>query len=774
MDNKVLPSLPPAPLLSASVSDLTYPGSLPTAQRTQTPSPPPTPLRRLRPSSPALATVLNSGMLGISRNFGNPSSAASRTSPFRATLSPTRDSEQADEASRRTLRTATSRQRLFCDADVSFEQTRAEVRSFYLSVSEHLAQLCGLPLSSDSDSTTEPYMTRPPSAPPAITSEMIVESPRASHEMVNLPLPVGGAPSLVSSLSLPVRRPMFSQLLSMSQGPSQADVDALVAQLRNLMINALQQFQEDESLMLETLDQLRATKSEDRLNDFRRLFRDQVARVGASFTQWEKDFGIKIGLKRIWETPEYISSKEYAREVQVLRDMRLQGSSGYSSSPALGSPMANSVQADSSQPSSSGFSVAAAMAAASAAAEAARWDGLEDYRTKIKVFSHELNTVSTSAGAPSSTPSITVQNPAGIAAGSRKQHIRFKFAEGRSIFSCTVYFAEQFEQLRRRCNMSSSFIQSLSRCAQWHASGGKSKAVFFKTHDDRLVVKQLASNWTLVEKDALLKFAPAYFDYMNKADKSPTLLAKIFGFYNVKYRNTTTGATSDIDILVMENLFCNAKISRKFDLKGVEGRHSKKSNLPSSPAATSRPPSSAFSSAFRATQYFTGPTNPADDDESGSRTPTTAFPTPAAAPAAEEEVAVMWDGDWVDGRFRNQLMLHGHSKRIITEAIQNDTDFLAGANVMDYSLLVGVNDLKREMIVGIVDFIGPYTWYKRLETRSKTTLKGGREDAVTVIPPEQYADRFRRALDQYFLMVPDKWINLEDSESRPESIELPT
>ena len=53
------------------------------------------------------------------------------------------------------------------------------------------------------------------------------------------------------------------------------------------------------------------------------------------------------------------------------------------------------------------------------------------------------------------------------------------------------------------------------------------------------------------------------------------------------------------------------------------------------------------------------------------------------------------------------------------------------------------------------DFIGPYTWYKKLESRGKTTLmplRGGKE--VTVLPPDRYRDRFRKAMDENFLMVP--------------------
>ena len=136
-------------------------------------------------------------------------------------------------------------------------------------------------------------------------------------------------------------------------------------------------------------------------------------------------------------------------------------------------------------------------------------------------------------------------------------------------------------------------------------------------------------------------------------------------------------------------------------------------------------------------------------------------------------------------------MLHPHSKKMLSEAIQHDTAFLSSANVMDYSLLIGVNEEDKELIVGIVgkflivvnisyalDYIGTYTWYKKLENKGKTALTG---KEGTVIPPNKYADRFRNAMDQYFVMVPgkyrlidrhlislDKWIKIpRDSNGLP-------
>ncbi|KAJ3413856.1 hypothetical protein HDV05_007377 [Chytridiales sp. JEL 0842] len=241
-------------------------------------------------------------------------------------------------------------------------------------------------------------------------------------------------------------------------------------------------------------------------------------------------------------------------------------------------------------------------------------------------------------------------------------------------------------------------------------------------YNDQLVIKQLASNWTHAEKDALLKFAPAYFDYMQNADKNPTVLAKIFGFYTIKQKNAGTGAVRELDVLVMEHLFCNMRVSRKFDLKGVSDRYSDTQQKPS---------------------------HSGNNSNAGNRS----------------SDGVMWDGDWVDGRYRSLLMLHGHSKKIILDSIRNDTLFLSHANVMDYSLLVGVNDEKKELVVGIVDFIGSYTWYKRLETRGKSAIRASKD--VTVIPPVQYGERFRKAMDQYFLMVPDKWIKTSDDDAQP-------
>jgi 1-phosphatidylinositol-3-phosphate 5-kinase len=48
------------------------------------------------------------------------------------------------------------------------------------------------------------------------------------------------------------------------------------------------------------------------------------------------------------------------------------------------------------------------------------------------------------------------------------------------------------------------------------------------------------------------------------------------------------------------------------------------------------------------------------------------------------------------------LYILPHSKTVLTQAINNDTQFLASQSVMDYSLLVGLDKDCRELVVGII------------------------------------------------------------------------
>ena len=64
------------------------------------------------------------------------------------------------------------------------------------------------------------------------------------------------------------------------------------------------------------------------------------------------------------------------------------------------------------------------------------------------------------------------------------------------------------------------------------------------------------------------------------------------------------------------------------------------------------------------------------------------------------------------------------------------------------------------MVKLIADFIRTFTWDKKLESWVKETgLLGGGGKEPTIVTPKQYKNRFREAMEKYFLMVPEKFIS---------------
>ncbi|KAH0900907.1 hypothetical protein HID58_040410 [Brassica napus] len=285
-------------------------------------------------------------------------------------------------------------------------------------------------------------------------------------------------------------------------------------------------------------------------------------------------------------------------------------------------------------------------------------------------------------------------------------HARISFTDesppGKVKYAVTCYYAKEFEALRKICCPSETdFIRSLGRCRKWGAQGGKSNVFFAKTLDDRFIIKQV----TKTELESFIKFAPAYFKYLTDSicTKSPTSLAKILGIYQVSSKHFKDGKEFKMDVLVMENLLFQRNFARLYDLKGsTRARY-----------------------------------NP---DTSGSNT-------------------VLLDQNLVEAMPTSPIFVGSKAKRLLERAVWNDTSFLASIHVMDYSLLVGVDEERSELVLGTIDFMRQYTWDKHLETWVKTSgLLGGQKNSTpTVISPQQYKKRFRKAMTAYFLMVPDQW-----------------
>ncbi|KAG0550795.1 hypothetical protein BDA96_01G368200 [Sorghum bicolor] len=283
-------------------------------------------------------------------------------------------------------------------------------------------------------------------------------------------------------------------------------------------------------------------------------------------------------------------------------------------------------------------------------------------------------------------------------------HIKVNFGDegplGQVKYSVICYYAKQFDALRRLCCPSErDFVRSLSRCKKWGAQGGKSNVFFAKSMDDRFIIKQV----TKTELESFMKFAPDYFKYVSESicTGSPTCIAKILGIYQVK--SLKGGKEMRMDVLVMENLLFERNVTTLYDLKGsTRSRY-----------------------------------NP---DSNGSD-------------------KVLLDQNLIEAMPTSPIFVGNKAKRLLERAVWNDTSFLASIDVMDYSLLVGVDEKRHELVMGIIDFMRQYTWDKHLETWVKASgiLGGPKNVSPTVISPKQYKKRFRKAMSAYFLVVPDQW-----------------
>ncbi|CAD6499696.1 BgTH12-03804 [Blumeria graminis f. sp. triticale] len=279
-------------------------------------------------------------------------------------------------------------------------------------------------------------------------------------------------------------------------------------------------------------------------------------------------------------------------------------------------------------------------------------------------------------------------------------HLAYSFDDGPARMHCKIYFAEQFDAVRRKCGVSERIVESLSRCLKWDSKGGKTKSVFLKTLDDRLVLKSLSQ----IETEAFLKFAPAYFNIMAEAlfHDLPTVIAKLLGFYEIIIKNQETGTEIKWDVLLMENLFYDRYPTRIFDLKGSMRNRKIQS---------------------------TG-----------------------------EQNEVLLDENMVEFIYESPLFAREHSKKLLRAAIFNDTLFLQRNDVMDYSLMIAVDEARKELVVGIIDVVRTYTWDKKLESWIKDRgFAGGGRNRPTVTSPKEYKSRFREAMNRYILQAPNSW-----------------
>ncbi|QQP37864.1 FYVE finger-containing phosphoinositide kinase_ putative, partial [Caligus rogercresseyi] len=135
---------------------------------------------------------------------------------------------------------------------------------------------------------------------------------------------------------------------------------------------------------------------------------------------------------------------------------------------------------------------------------------------------------------------------------SSSAHVDCEFTDKENAqFYCNAYFAWEFERLREEILVNpKDYVQSLAECEPWKTSGGKSGLHFYKTKDDRFILKEMSG----VEFNCFQEFAP-----------HP---CKILGVYKIGSKNSASKETHKMDFLVIENVFFGREISEKYDLKG--------------------------------------------------------------------------------------------------------------------------------------------------------------------------------------------------------------
>ena len=218
-------------------------------------------------------------------------------------------------------------------------------------------------------------------------------------------------------------------------------------------------------------------------------------------------------------------------------------------------------------------------------------------------------------------------------------HVKVKITIKSIETEVIIYFAEEFEDLRRRCSISpDEFIESLAHCENFDAKGGQSKALFLNTLDQKYVLKNLPyKRFGSSDLAAFQSVAKDYFDHFKKEKRRPSVLGKIYGLFSIRCKEGPH--KRNLDVLVLERLAVNAnKVclihflqtfadprEQRFDLKGISTREAK---------------------------------------EDGCSNET------------------FFDANWTTN-FRRQSLIPLHAKATLKEALINDLEYLQQANIME-------------------------------------------------------------------------------------------
>jgi len=296
-------------------------------------------------------------------------------------------------------------------------------------------------------------------------------------------------------------------------------------------------------------------------------------------------------------------------------------------------------------------------------------------------------------------------------------------------FICHSYCALQFHALRSQyCDegliSDENFVHSLCTARSWDARGGKSGARFFMTSDSRFIVKFVSRT----ELQMFVDVAPFYFEYMAQVlfRGTNSVLVKILGVYDIGYHNRINGKRYMEQVVVMQNLFYGRRTAKIFDLKGSKG-----------------------------SRYVNVKENDPQNESSESSSVNDSKP---------QSQQVLLDENLAEWTHGHPIPLQDQSMKVFKASTNNDSIFLSFINVVDYSILVGIDEDNHELVVGIIDYMRQYDIIKKMERVGKSVGMIAGQAEPTIIQPPSYKARFLMAMDRYFMSVPDKWTTVPSAE----------
>lgn len=215
----------------------------------------------------------------------------------------------------------------------------------------------------------------------------------------------------------------------------------------------------------------------------------------------------------------------------------------------------------------------------------------------------------------------------------------------------------------------------------------------------------------------------------------------------------------------LQNIFYNKKITKTFDLKGsLRGRFAAQMKSNYEDQSNNHNTNSSYGLDTANGQRKHASNSGIDLDGSGGTedNPNSSDGEDGTTDGGTDKkgLRTLLDGDFLEETFGRPMPMHDRAKAVFHMSILNDTLFLSIINVLDYSILVGIDEEKMELVVGIIDFMRQYDILKQMERVGKSLPMVVGSEAPTIIQPPLYKARFTNAMERYFMTVPSKWTTI--------------